>query len=37
MKLDLRRTVTHPVLAIGGTLLYGIVELFALQRRLFRR
>ena len=27
-----RRTVTHPVLAIGSTLLWGVVELVALQR-----
>lgn len=32
-----RRTVTHPALAIGGTLLWGLVELLALQRRLPRR
>ncbi|MDS4015446.1 MAG: hypothetical protein RKP46_14030 [Candidatus Accumulibacter sp.] len=24
--------VTHPALALGGTLLYGIIELMALQR-----
>jgi hypothetical protein len=28
----LRRTVTHPLLAIGSTLLWGVVELLALQR-----
>lgn len=27
-----RRAVTHPMLAIGSTLLWGIVELVALQR-----
>ena len=27
-----RRTVTHPLLAIGSTLLWGVVELLALQR-----
>ncbi len=33
MKGFFRRTVTHPALAIGGTLLWGVVELLALQRR----
>ena len=28
----LRRTVTHPLLAVGSALLWGIVELLALQR-----
>lgn len=37
MKIHLRRAMTHPALAIGGVLLYGIVELLALQRQLFRR
>lgn len=37
MKKLLRRAITHPALAIGGTLLWGIVELLALQRRLPRR
>lgn len=32
MSALIRRTVTHPLLAIGGTLLWGIVELLALQR-----
>lgn len=37
MKEFFRRTVTHPALAIGGTLLWGVVELLALQRRQPRR
>jgi hypothetical protein len=27
-----RRTITHPSLAIGSTLLWGVIELLALQR-----
>lgn len=27
-----RSLVTHPMLALGGTLLYGVIELMALQR-----
>jgi len=37
MKNFFRRTVTHPALAIGSTLLWGLVELLALQRRQERR
>ncbi len=34
----LRRTITHPTLAVGGTLLWGLVEFVALLRsRLTRR
>jgi hypothetical protein len=32
MSTLLRKTITHPALAIGGALLWGIVELIALQR-----
>lgn len=28
----LRRTITHPMLAIGSTILWGVVEFIALQR-----
>jgi len=27
-----RKTITHPALALGSTVLWGIVELIALQR-----
>lgn len=27
-----RSLMTHPMLALGGTLLYGVIELMALQR-----
>jgi hypothetical protein len=32
MSMLLRKAITHPALAIGGALLWGIVELIALQR-----
>lgn len=28
----IRRTLTHPLLAVGSTLLWGVIELFALNR-----
>lgn len=33
MKQIIHRTLTHPLLAIGSTLLWGVVELLALNRR----
>ena len=27
-----RRTITHPAMALGGTVLWGLVEFVALQR-----
>lgn len=33
MRSSLRRTFTYPILALGSTVLWGIIEFVALNRR----
>lgn len=38
MSMSLRKTLAHPALALGSTVLWGLIELIALNRfRRFRR
>ena len=32
MRTFFRKTISHPILAFGGTLLWGLIEFIALQK-----